>query len=181
MNVCVFWGRDVGRWKEGSAKTQLPMRALLRHSIQKTSLRRYRPSGFVMDQLVKRRPEVDSFSHHVGELNSNSQSSRTLNRYETGHKRERRAFAVIQFYMYIYIYMHEYIHTYVHIFMYLHPRPVFIWFLCSKHAFKDLLSLTPVDLFMSILPPTLRHTEFVRLVLTLPQGVRKCFSYLDAH
>lgn len=95
MNVCVFWGRDVGRWKEGSAKTQLPMRALLRHSIQKTSLRRYRPSGFVMDQLVKRRPEVDSFSHHVGELNSNSQSSRTLNRYETGHKRERRAFAVV--------------------------------------------------------------------------------------
>ena len=26
---------------------------------------------------------------------------------------------------------------------------------------------------MSILPPMLRHTEFVRLVLTLPQGVRK--------
>lgn len=53
--------------------------------------------------------------------------------------------------------------------------------LCSKGAFKGFLSLIPVDLFMSIFPPMLRHTEFVRLVLTLPQGVRKCLSYLDAH
>lgn len=73
------------------------MRVFLRHSIPKTSLRRYRPSGFVIDQLVKRWPEVDSFCHHVGELNSNSQSSRTLNRHETGHKKERRAFAVVRY------------------------------------------------------------------------------------
>lgn len=86
----------------------------------------------------------------------------------------------------IYLYTHTHIHAYIQIYcasvyMYPCPKPVCIWVLHSKHSLKDFLSLTHVDLFMTILPPVLRHSEFVRLVLTLPQGVRKCLSYLDAH
>lgn len=86
---------------------------------------------------------------------------------------------ILHFYMYIYTCIHT--HTCACVCMHSCPRPAFIRVLCSQCTFKDFLSLTPVDLFMSILPPVLRHTEFVRLVLTLPQGVRKCLSYLDAH
>lgn len=88
-----------------------------------------------------------------------------------------------QFIMRFYMDIHTCIHTHkcACVCKYSCPGPAFIRVLCSKRTFKDFLSLTSVDLFMSILPPVLRHTEFVRLVLTLPQGVRKCLSYLYVH